>query len=226
MVYWDSSSSHWAPESHLNHSAFWPPRIWCLLALNTSHVHVKHGHECKIFVSLLIIALDRGPFERLRLGTVRSCFCLMKWVRPVKRGQGYHPRTLGKDSSSPTQRKLVKQRKLVHWDLWRWAIQWFAGSRIQIPFHPINYHLQPIRTSLVAQMVKNRLQSGRPGFDPWVGKISWRREWLPTPVFLPGKFHGQRSLAGYTVHGVPKTAEQLTHIDTDTDTHTQKHTHT
>ena len=38
----------------------------------------------------------------------------------------------------------------------------------------------------------------RTGFDPWVGKIPWRREWQPTPVFLPGKFHGQRSLAGYS----------------------------
>ena len=40
------------------------------------------------------------------------------------------------------------------------------------------------------------LQYRRPGFDPWVGKITWRREWQPTPVFLPGKFHGQRSLKG------------------------------
>ena len=35
-------------------------------------------------------------------------------------------------------------------------------------------------------------------FDPWVGKIPWRRKWLPAPVFLPGKSHGQRSLAGYS----------------------------
>ena len=33
-------------------------------------------------------------------------------------------------------------------------------------------------------------------FDPWVRKIPWRREWQPTPVFLPGKSHRQRSLAG------------------------------
>ena len=34
-------------------------------------------------------------------------------------------------------------------------------------------------------------------FDPWVGKIPWRRKWQPTPVFLPGESHGQeRSLAG------------------------------
>ena len=37
----------------------------------------------------------------------------------------------------------------------------------------------------------------RHGFDPWVGKIPWSKKWQPTPVFLPGKFHWQRSLAGY-----------------------------
>ena len=35
-------------------------------------------------------------------------------------------------------------------------------------------------------------------FDPWVRKIPWRRTWQPTPIFLPGKSHGQRSLLGYT----------------------------
>ena len=45
------------------------------------------------------------------------------------------------------------------------------------------------------------LQSRTPGFDPWVGKIPWRREWQPSPVFLTGKFHGQRSLACYNPWG-------------------------
>ena len=40
------------------------------------------------------------------------------------------------------------------------------------------------------------LQCGRPGFDPWVGKIPWRRERLPTLVFWPGEFHGLYSLRG------------------------------
>ena len=44
-----------------------------------------------------------------------------------------------------------------------------------------------------------RLQCGRPGFDPWVGKIPWRRKWQPTPVFLPGESHGRRSLVGYVI---------------------------
>ena len=49
----------------------------------------------------------------------------------------------------------------------------------------IDYPLQNSWASLVAQLVKNL----RPGFDPWVGKIPWRRERLPTPVFWPGEFH-------------------------------------
>ena len=36
------------------------------------------------------------------------------------------------------------------------------------------------------------------GFDPWVGKIPWKMAWQPTPVFLPGESHGQRSLTGYS----------------------------
>ena len=52
------------------------------------------------------------------------------------------------------------------------------------------------------------LQCRRPGFDPSVRKMLWRREWQPTPVFLPGEFHGQRSLAG-TVHGITKSQTGL-----------------
>ena len=46
----------------------------------------------------------------------------------------------------------------------------------------------------------------------WVGMIPWKSQWLPTPVFLPGEFRGQRSLAGYSLwgHKEPDTTEQLT----------------
>ena len=47
----------------------------------------------------------------------------------------------------------------------------------------IGYPLQYSWASLVAQLVKNLPQCGRPGFAPWVGKIPWRRERLATPVF-------------------------------------------
>ena len=44
-------------------------------------------------------------------------------------------------------------------------------------------------------------QDRRCRFDPWVGKIPWKRKWQPTLVFLPGKSHGQRSLVGYSPWG-------------------------
>ena len=55
--------------------------------------------------------------------------------------------------------------------------------------------------SQAALVVKNPLADAgdrRYRSNPWVGKILWRRVWQPTPVFLPGESHGQRSLAGYS----------------------------
>ena len=50
----------------------------------------------------------------------------------------------------------------------------------------------------------------RCGFDPWVGKFPWRRAWQPNPVFLPGEFHGQRSLAGYYPWVYKKVRHEVT----------------
>jgi len=49
----------------------------------------------------------------------------------------------------------------------------------------------------VAQLVKNLPAMHETQFNPWVGKIPWRKEWQPIPGFFPEKFHGQRSLVGY-----------------------------
>ena len=59
-----------------------------------------------------------------------------------------------------------------------------------------------------------RLQCRRRRFSPWVRKMPWRREWQPTPGLLPGKSHGQRSLAGYRPwgHRERNTAERLAHF--------------
>ena len=56
-----------------------------------------------------------------------------------------------------------------------------------------------------------RLRCGRPGLDLWVGKIPWRRKWQPTPASLPGKFHGRRSLAGYSPWG-PKELDMTEQV--------------
>ena len=49
----------------------------------------------------------------------------------------------------------------------------------------------------LTQLVKNLPAMQLPGFDPWVGKIPWRRERLPTPIFWPGEFHGVYSSRGH-----------------------------
>ena len=67
-------------------------------------------------------------------------------------------------------------------------------------------------------------QCRRPEFGPSVGKIPQRRKWQPTPVFLPGESHGQRSLAGYSPwgHKELEMTKQLIHTHTHTHTHTHK----
>ena len=60
----------------------------------------------------------------------------------------------------------------------------------------------------------------RCGFDPWVGKIPWSRKWQPTPVFLPGKLHGQRSLVVYSPWGCKEL-----HMTECAHTHTFTHIH-
>ena len=58
-------------------------------------------------------------------------------------------------------------------------------------------------------MIKELVCQGRiPGFDPWVRKVPWRRKWQPTPVFLPKKSHGQRSLVDCSPGGC-KSQTQL-----------------
>ena len=63
--------------------------------------------------------------------------------------------------------------------------------------------------SLVAQTVKNRLQCRRPEFNPWVGKIPWRRAWQLTPVFLPGESPWTGEPGGLQSMGVTKSRTRL-----------------
>ena len=58
-------------------------------------------------------------------------------------------------------------------------------------------HLSNLRSFWWLRWQKIHVQCRRPGFDPWVEKIPWRRPWKSSPGFLPGKSHGQRSLVGY-----------------------------
>ena len=72
-------------------------------------------------------------------------------------------------------------------------------SVLLIFFH--NYHIMLLGVGLLGgSVVKNPpANTGIVGInDPWVRKILWRRKWQPIPVFLPGKSHAQRDLAGYS----------------------------
>ena len=68
------------------------------------------------------------------------------------------------------------------------------NKKHSFPFFP---GVSDLWASLVAQLVKNLPAMWRPGFNPWVWNIPWRRERLPTPVFSPGEFHGLYSPQGH-----------------------------
>ena len=76
-----------------------------------------------------------------------------------------------------------------------------AGNTTAFPT-PEDLGFLDFSTFQVVLVVKNPPANyKRHSFNPWVGQISWRRNWQPTPVFLPGESHGQRSLAGYSPQG-------------------------
>ena len=66
-------------------------------------------------------------------------------------------------------------------------------------------------------------QCARFGFDPWVGKIPWRRKWQTPSIFLPGESHGQRSLAGYSPWGLKNWAWLSNWTTTTTIMHASSH---
>ena len=99
-------------------------------------------------------------------------------------------------------------RKRVH-DLWGWTWERRQEKR---PDWGVCIEIKEKQGFLVAQSVKNLPAMRETRLDPWVGKIPWRTEWLPTPIFLLGEFHGRRSLAGYSPWGRKgsDTTERLT----------------
>ena len=113
---------------------------------------------------------------------------------------------------------------------WKWKVEVKSLSRVRLAATPWEY--SPGKNTGVgchcplhqmALVVKNPpaqcTRCKRCRFDPWVRKITWRRTCQPTPVFFPGKSHGQRSLVGYSPwgHKESDTTEQM-------NTHTHNHT--
>ena len=85
-----------------------------------------------------------------------------------------------------------------------WSFRNETSNQGTAPVNPLCIHFRNpvhpgflIRASLVTQTVKNLPVTQETKLSPWLGKIPWGREWQPTPIFLPGEFHGQRRLADY-----------------------------
>ena len=100
-------------------------------------------------------------------------------------------------------------------------------SHIHSKANPVSTSTTIYWASQVAQWWRIHLsmqETKRRGFDPWVGKIPWRRKWQPTPVFLPGKSHRQ-SLVGYSLwgHKESDTLSDLAHAYTHTHTYIPTH---
>ena len=93
----------------------------------------------------------------------------------------------------------------------RYAVRLFSRCSLLDHLYLWFEGLLPNSASLVAQRVKRLPAVRETQVHPWVGKIPWRRKWQPTPVLLPGKFHGRRSLVGYSPWGCKEsdTTERL-----------------
>ena len=82
---------------------------------------------------------------------------------------------------------------------WRATVQGVAKSRTRLKRLSTYTHTKIILGLPVWPSGKEfTWQCRRHWFDPWIRNIPWRRKWQPTPIFLPGEFHGQRRLVGYS----------------------------
>ena len=99
------------------------------------------------------------------------------------------------------------------WSVWRGAEKHTIKEGERRKLAILEVLILYIRLRQVTQWYQYR-RCKRCGFDPCVGKIPWRRKWQPTPVFLPGESHGQRSLESYSPWGckeLDSTERMCTH---------------
>ena len=132
---------------------------------------------------------------------------------------GIHLQSSTKISScvSTTCWKTIISPIVLSWNICRKSIDYkYMKLFLGLQFYSINLYV--LCCVLITTDYYTRLpwwlsdkvttcQSRRLRFSPWVRKILWRRKWQPTPVFLPGKPHGQRSWQA-TVHGVAKESDK------------------
>ena len=187
----------------------------------------------------LIPGLGRSPGEGKGYPLQYSMDCIVhgvtnSWTRLSNCHSLTHSRALRKEKTTcdlaasrlqplptinPKGAQDVKTRRILVQDSWDLCERSGFGEPRLLDF-PIHRKALNSRTwDIWFPFINSNLlmfglpwQCRRPRFNPWDWTIPWRREWLPTPVFLPVEFQGQRSLVGYTVHGVAKSQTQLSDL--------------
>ena len=111
------------------------------------------------------------------------------------------PRPSPSWSLIPGTEILLKQQLEYFSAVWSWLCR-LANTYFVLcdSYMCLRYYVIIVSTGFLggASGKESACQCRRHGFDPWVGKIPWRRKWQPTPVFLPGKSPGQRNVVSYS----------------------------
>ena len=159
--------------------------IWFHLTLNI-HISPK-GNQPSMLIEGLMPKLKLQHFghQRKRADSLENILILGK-IEGRKRRVWQRMKWLG-SITDLMHMSLRKLQEIVK-DRGAWLV-------VSMELQRVGQDLANKWASLMVQMVKNQPSLQGPGFDGWVGEIPWRKEWLPTPVFLPAEFHG--SLAGY-----------------------------
>ena len=173
----------WRRESPLHHEEIQP-------------VHPK-GNQSWIFIGKLMLKLKLQYFGHLMLRTDSLEKTLMSAKFEGRSRRGRQKMSWLDGITDSMDMCLSKLRKLVlDREVWRAEVHGVQKSQTQLGnWTELNWYV--LRLLRWLRQWRICPSSGTLRFDPWVGKIPWRREWQPTAVFLLGEFHGQTSLTGY-----------------------------
>ena len=144
--------------------------------------------------SYMICSVTSVKSDSLWPYTLLPARVLCSWDSPGKNtGMGCHFLLQGiflTQGSNPHLLCLLHCRQMLY------RLSYQAKQMIETRYHlELKESINWDGASLIAQWSRIHLQCKRCRFDPWVGKVPERRKWLPTLVFLPGEFQGQRNLA-------------------------------
>ena len=200
----------------LDYKESWAPKNWCFWTVVLEKT-LENPLDFKEIQPVILKKISEYSLEGLMLKLKLQYFGYLMWrtdslektlmLRKIEGGRRRGRQRTRWLMASPTQWTWVWVNSGSWWWTGRPGVLWPMGS-------------QRVRYDWATELDDWIKEAGFPGgvsgkepagqcrrckrhmFDPWVMKIPWRRAWLPTPVFLPGESHGQRSLVGYSPQGL------------------------